>query len=132
MKIRNLFLLCVPVIALSLSACSPSPAFAQRVIELPSPIQIAILSAVTFLVGYVFTKLAELIPQLSDFLGQYVDEVSTAVAGVVVMAIQSWLNAIPPEWEGVANAALALLVAILAAIGLFKTLRRARVPGFRS
>ena len=129
---KKLISVCVLVIALSLlSACSASPAFAQRVIELPSPIQIAILSLVTFLVGYVFTRIAELFPPLAEFLGQYVDEVSVAVAGVVVMSIQAWLNAVPPQWEGAVNAALALLVAVLAAIGLFKTLRKARVPGFR-
>ena len=128
MKIRKLISIFVLVIV-ALSACSP--AFSQSVVELPSPVQLAILSLVTFLVGYVFTKIAELIPPLAEFLGQYVDEVATAVAGALVLAIQNWLGAIPPEWEGIANSELALLVAILAAIGLFKTLRRARVPGFK-
>lgn len=114
-----------------LSACAPVQGFAQGVVELPSPIQLAILSVATFLVGFIFAKIAELLPFLKDFLGQYVDEAATALAGAVVLLIQNWLGAIPPEWEGVANAALALIVAILAAIGLFKTLRKTRVPGFR-
>jgi phage-related protein len=103
----------------------------MNLVELPSPIQIAVLSLVTFIVGYIFSKIAELIPWLANFLGQYVDEVSTAVAGAVVLALQSLLSTIPPEWEGVANAALVLIVAVLAAVGLFKTARKARVPGFR-
>ncbi len=114
------------------SACAPAQGFAQKVIELPSPIQLAILSLVTFVVGYIFTKIAEAVSFLAKFLGEYVDEVSSAVAGAVVMAVQNLLNAVPPEWEGVVGALLALIVAVLAAIGLFKTARKARVPGFRS
>jgi len=126
-KLSRLFVLVIAL--LFLSACSPT--LSQSIVELPGPIQLAILSLATFLVGYIFAKIAELLPFLAEFLGQYVDEVSTALAGAVVLLVQSWLNAVPPEWESVANAALALVVAILAAIGLLKTLRKARVPGFR-
>lgn len=119
------------LLVLLLSACAPVSTFAQGVIELPSPIQLAILSLVTFVVGYIFSRIAEVVPFLAKFLGEYVDEVSTAVAGALVLAIQSWLNAVPPQWEGVVGAALALIVAVLAAIGLFKTARKVRAPGFR-
>ncbi len=116
---KYLFLLLVICVFL-VSACSPAQGFAQKVVALPSPIQLAILSLATLVVSFVFTQIAKALPFLADFLGQYVDEVATALAGAVVMAIQSWLNAIPPEWEGVANAALALVVAILAAYGVIK------------
>lgn len=130
-KLLSLLILAA-LLMLVLSACTASPSFAQTVVELPSPIQVAILAGVTFLVGWGFAKIAEALPFLSDFLGQYVDEVSMALAGAVILWIQSLLNAIPPAWEGVANAALVLIVAILAAVGLIKTARKARVPGFRS
>lgn len=94
-------------------------------VELPSPIQLAILSLCTLAVGFVFTKIAEAVPFLAEFLGQYVDEVSTAVAGALVLAIQGALNTIPPEWEGVANSVLALIVAILAAYGFLHGARKA-------
>jgi uncharacterized membrane protein len=123
-------LLMLIMLMLLLTACG-AQGVAQRVIELPSPTQLAILTGVTFVVGLIFTKIAEAVPFLKDFLGQYVDEVSIAVAGAVVLSIQNLLNAVPPEWEGVGNAVLALIVAILAAIGLIKTARKARVPGFR-
>lgn len=106
-----------------LSACGPQGV--QGIVELPSPLQLAILTGVTFVVGFIFAKIAEAIPQLKDFLGQYVDEVATALAGGLVLTIQNFLNAIPPEWEGVANAFLAFLVAVLAAIGLLRTTRKA-------
>jgi hypothetical protein len=126
---KKTFLLLVLMVAL-LSSCSPQ-GFAQKVVELPQPIQLALLSLVTFLVGYIFARIAELVPWLANFLGQYVDEVSTAVAGAVILALQNLLGAIPPQWEGVANAALMLIVAVLAAVGLLRTLRKAQVPGFR-
>ncbi|HLE52721.1 MAG TPA: hypothetical protein VI755_11700 [Anaerolineales bacterium] len=128
MKLRSVFF--VLLTALLLSACAVQ-GVAQQVVELPSPIQLAILAGVTFVVGFIFTKIAEALPFLKDFLGQYVDEASVAVAGAAVLWIQNLLNAVPLEWEGVANAALALIVAILAAIGLIKTARKAQVPGFR-
>lgn len=127
------FLLFVLMITMFLlAACAPVQGFAQGVVELPSPIQLAILAGVTFIVGFIFTKITELFPFLEKFLGQYVDEVSMAVGGALVLWIQNLLNAIPLEWQGVANAALALIVAVLAAISLLKLARKARVPGFRS
>lgn len=123
-------LLMITALTFLLTACG-SQGVAQGVIELPSPIQLAILAGVTFVVGWIFTKIADVVPPLAEFLGQYVDEVSVAVAGALVLSIQNLLNAVPPEWEGVVNSALALIVAILAAFGLIKMARKARVPGFR-
>src|SRR5688572_9039811 len=100
-KMKKLFsLFTIIMLLLLLTACG-TQGVAQSVIELPSPIQLAILTGVTFVVGFIFTKIAEAVPFLKDFLGQYVDEVSVAVAGAVVLSIQNLLNAIPPEWEGV-------------------------------
>ena len=114
-------LLLFVLLALTLSACAQG---VQGVVELPSPLQVAILSAVTFVVGLVFAKIAEAIPFLRDFLQSYIDEVSFAVAGAVVMGIQNILNAIPPEWEGAANAFLVFLVAVLAALQVLKLSRK--------
>jgi hypothetical protein len=126
MKISKLFpVLVIVVLSLALFACAPAQGFAQTVVELPSPIQLFILTAATFVVGFIVTKLAELWPVLGKLLGPYVDEVSMAVAGAIVLEIQNLLNAIPPEWEGVANAALALVVAILGAYGFLLGTRKA-------
>ncbi len=125
-------ILLIALLAFVLAACTAAPTFAQKLVQLPDPIQTAILIGVTFVVGFIFSKIAEALPFLGKFLGQYVDEVSMAVAGALVLWIQNLLNAIPAQWEGVANAALVLIVAVLAALGLVKTARKARVPGFRS
>jgi hypothetical protein len=121
--VKKLFLLLVLATFL-LTACAQANAAAQTVVTLPSPLQFFILSAITFLVGFIFSKIAEGWPWLGKLLGPYVDEVSVAAGGAVVLAIQNLLGAIPPQWEGVANAALALLVAILAAYGFLKAARK--------
>ena len=123
MKLKVLVL--VVLSAILLTACGgQAQGVAQRVVELPSPIQLAILAGITAVVGFIFTKIAEAVPWLAKFLGEYVDEVSTAVAAALILSLQNLLNAVPPEWEGVANAGLALIVAILAAVGLIKTTRK--------
>ena len=60
------FLLFVLMISMFvLSACTAAPAFAQTVVQLPSPIQVAILAGITFVVGWAFTKVADVWPWLS-------------------------------------------------------------------
>ncbi len=126
MKIRKLFLFLALGMIL-LTACSAASAQAQTIVTLPSPLQLFILSGATFLVGFVFSYIAKAIPWLGNLLGQYVDQVSVALGGAVVLAVQTWLNAIPPEWEGIANTALALLVAILAGYSILKSVKRVAV-----
>jgi hypothetical protein len=49
----------------------------------------------------------------------------------LIGVIQNALNLIPPGWEAVGSMALALIVAVLAAIGLFRSLGKAGVKSFR-
>ena len=119
LKLISLFVL----LAFVLSACAAAVQGAQGVVELPSPLQVAILTFFTFVVGFIFTKVGESIPFLKNILQEYVDEVAMTLAGGVVLGIQNALNAIPPEWEGAANAFLVFLVAVLAAYSLLKTVR---------
>jgi ABC-type Fe3+ transport system substrate-binding protein len=102
-------------------------AFFQNLVQLPDPIVLAILSGVTLLLGLILTQLAKALPWLAAFLGQYVDEVAVAVAGVVVTYLNNLLAQIPANWEGVATIALQLVVAILAALGALYQYRKARL-----
>ena len=103
----------------------------QGFIELPSPLQLAIVSAITFLVGFVFAKIAEAVPWLGGFLGEYADEVAMALSGAVVSAVQNWLNAVPAGYEGIVAAVLQVIVAALSALGLFRLFGKAGVRGFK-
>jgi hypothetical protein len=101
--------------------------FLLSVVELPAPINAAILAAVTLVLGLFVAKLADVFPWLANLLGQYVDEVAIAVAGGIVVYVNNLLAQIPAGWEGVAFFALQLVVAVLAALGLITQIRKARV-----
>jgi hypothetical protein len=102
----------------------------QTIVELPGPINLAILSGVTLLLGLLVREIAKLSSAVAAFLGQYIDEVAIAVAGGIVVWLNGLLAQIPANLEGVAFAALQLVVAILAALGLLAQYRKARA--FRS
>lgn len=100
-------------------------------VELPSPLQNAIVALAVFAVGWVFAQIGTALPWFTKLFGQYADEIAMALSGALIGVIQNALSMIPPEWEGVANAALVLIVAVLAAIGLFRSLGKAKVRSFR-
>lgn len=103
----------------------------QGFVELPGQLQAAILSLCVFVVGWIFAQIGARLPWFSKMFGQYADEIAIALAGAFTGVIQDLLNLIPPAWEGVGNMALMLLVAILAAVGLFRSLGKAGVKSFR-
>jgi hypothetical protein len=120
----GLFLL----LAILLAGCAPQVA---SFVVLPDPLKAAITALITFVVGWVFTQIAKAVPWLAGFLGQYVDETSIALAGGVVLAIQNFLNTIPAQYDDIVSIILQLVIAVLASIGLFKVLQKAKAPGFR-
>lgn len=124
-KIIPLFVLIVFV----LGACVP---VAERVVALPDALQSAIVALSVFVVGWVFAQIGAVLPWFTNLFGQYADEVAFALSGAVIGAIQSALGMIPPAWEGVGNLALMLLVAVLAALQVFRLLGKARVKSFRA
>lgn len=117
------------VFAFALTACA---ATVQQVVTLPDPLRLFIESAAVFVVGWLFAQIGARLPWFVKLFGQYADEIAFALSGAAIGVIQTWLNAIPPAWEGVGNLALALLVAVLAALGVFKILGKAQVKTFRA
>lgn len=107
-----------------LSACTPT--FAHTIVQLPDQVQIAILAGVTLILTYVVNAIAVRIPWLGQFLGQYVLEASAAVAGAIALYLQNLLNMIPPQWEGVGNAFMVLVVAVLAALHVVTLVAKVR------
>ena len=103
--------------------------FLQTIVELPGPINLAILSGVTLLLGLLLAQLYKLpvLGWLAGLLGQYKDEIAVAVSGAIVVWLNGLLAQIPANLEGVAFAALQLVIAILAALGLLAQYRKARM-----
>lgn len=127
MKRIGLILLLV-ALGLMLSGCSDS---AARFVEFPLQLQDAIVAVFVFAVGWLFAQIGARWPWFVKAFGQYADEIAITIAGALIGVIQNALNMIPPEWEAVGNAAMVLIVAVLAAIGLFRTLGKAQVRSFR-
>lgn len=113
-----------------LTACSP--AAVQTVVTLPDPLRLGIESLAVLVVGWVFAQIGTRLPWFVNLFGQYADEVAFALSGAVLATIQNYLNLIPPAWENAANLFLAFLVAVLAALQVFRLLGKARVNTFRA
>jgi hypothetical protein len=84
-----------------------------------------------FVVGWVFTQIGMRLPWFVKLFGQYADEIAFAISGALIGVIQTWLNLIPPAWEGVGNLVMALIVAVLAALQVFRLFGKAGVKSFR-
>lgn len=123
------WLISVVSIVLVLAACAP---IVNQVVQLPTPLATGIETLVVFVVGWVFANIGVRLPWFIRLFGQYADEIAFAISGAVIGAIQTWLNAIPVQWESVGNLALALVVAVLAALQVFRLLGKAQVKTFRA
>lgn len=110
-----------------LSACA-SPAV-QGFVQLPDAERLAIITVVVGLLGLVFTRVGELFPWTSPFIAKYKMEISLTLAAAVVGWIESVLPSAYPE---ISILVVQLFLAVFAAIGLFKLLDKAGVPGFRA
>jgi len=112
----------------ALTACAPT---LQSVVVLPDPLRLGIEAAAVFVVGWVFTQIGARWPWFVNLFGQYADEVAFALSGAVLATIQTYLNLIPVQWETAANLFLAFLVAVLAALQVFRLFGKAGVKSFR-
>jgi len=104
----------------------------NQFVSLPVEIQNAIVVLAVFVVGWVFAQISVRFPIFEKWFGQYADEIAFALSGAIIGAIQNALNMIPPAWEGVGNLALGLLVAVLAALQVFRLLGKAKIKTFRA
>jgi len=132
MKRFFLFVSMLLIGLLLLAACTPMQGIAQKVVTLPDTLQNAIAALAVFVVGWVFAQIGASLPWFTKLFGQYADEIAFALSGAAIGLIQKALNMIPPAWEGVGNIALMLLIAVLAALQVFRLLGKLRVKTFRA
>lgn len=126
------FVLLALVASFVLAACTPVQGAAQQVVVLPERLQILITSLSVFVVGWIFAQIGMKLPWFTKLFGQYADEIAFALAGAIITVLQNWLNMIPPAWEEVGNLALALVIAVLTALQVFKLLGKIGVKSFRA
>lgn len=136
MKIKRFLSVIVLVLIsiLALVACSPPPvpAAIQKLVTLSDPLIMLIQTATVLAVGWAFAQIGMLLPWFQKMFGQYADDIAFVISGALIAGIQSWLALIPPGWETVGNLVQALIVAVLAALHIFKLLGRIGVKTFRA
>lgn len=101
----------------------------QRAAFVPLPGELKILILV-FLTGVVTRVLVVLTANLGIDLVFYADEVAAALAGVVIVLIESYLRLIPLAYDAIMVTVWHLVVLIIGAVGVVKVLAKTRVPGF--
>ena len=122
------FLLPILFICMFLLTGCYSPAV-QGFVQLPDAERLAITTLVVAVLGLVFAKIGELFPWTSPFITKYKMEISLALAAAVV----GWIEAaLPSAYPVISILVVQLILAVFAAIGLFRLLTKAGVPGFRA
>jgi len=111
-----------------LTACAPT---LTQFVQLNSQLQLLIEAVVVLVVGWAFVQIARMWPWFGGIFGKYQEAVAFALAAAVVGLVQDLLNLVPPGWETVGELAQVLLVAVLAALGVFLSLAKGGVRSFR-
>jgi hypothetical protein len=122
---KKLYILLLSMLVLT--ACTAQ--LAPRFVPLPDTERVAITAVVVALLGYVFAFVVAKLPWTAPIIEKYRMEISLALAGVVVGLIE---NALPSAYPEISILFIQLVLAVLAAIGLFRTLGKAGTPGFRA
>lgn len=129
-KFWRLFAVVFPI-ALFLTGCAliaQSPAAAWFV-PLPDATRLAITAVVVAVVGLAFAWIGGKLPWTVPFLSKYKEEVSLALAAAVIGFVE---NALPSAYPDISILVVELVLAVLAAIGLFKVLGKAGARGFKA
>lgn len=88
-------------------------------VELPSGVQMQITALVVAGAAFAFAKLIVIAPWLS-WLAQFRDPLAQAIAVALIEALQA---ALPSEYPDLSVLTVQLVLAILAALGVFRVLR---------
>lgn len=108
-----------------LTACAPT---VQGLTQLPDEGRLLILSLVTAGVTWVLLKLSEL---LKIDLSGYTNAIAAALAPIIVAAIESYLQLIPPAFDNIVLTVIHLLVLLLGSLGTIWLAQRKPAPSLR-
>jgi hypothetical protein len=113
--------------ALMLAACTAQ--LSATFVPLPDTERVAITALVVAALGWVFAFIVAKLPWASPIVDKYKMEISLALAGVVIGVIE---NALPSAYPEISILFIQLVLAVLAAVGVFGMLHKAGAPGFRA
>jgi len=123
---KKVFVLLV-LLSFILAGCA-SPQMAQFV-QLPDATRLGITAVVIAVVGLAFAWIGGQLPWTVPFLSKYKEEISLTLAAALIGLIE---NALPSAYPEISILVVELVLAVLAAVGLFKLLAKAGVRGFRA
>jgi len=114
------------IVALLLAGCASQPV--AQFVQLPDATRLGITAIVVAVVGLAFAWIGGKLPWTVPFLSKYKEEISLALSASVIGWIE---NALPSAYPDISILFVQLILAVLAAVGLFKILGKAGVRGFK-
>lgn len=115
----------VLVLMLIVTACAPA---VQGLVALPDEARLLILAAVGAGVTWLLLKLSEV--TRIDLKG-YAEPVAAALAPILIILLESWLQLIPPVFDNLVLSLIHLLVLLVGSLGAFFLLIKRKAPSIR-
>jgi hypothetical protein len=113
MKIRNLVLL--TLIVLALSACAPVAT--SQAVQVPEALQLALGAAVLAVLtaGFVF-----IFEKTGLDLRGYATPIAVTLSAYLVAQLQGWINTLPAQYDPTLTVVLQILVVIVGGLGVLR------------
>ena len=104
----------------------------QGFVEVSPELQNLILWGVTLLVSFLLLQLANAVPWLAEYLGQYKTGIVTWVVGVIVQLLNAQLQNIPASWDVVVSLVMQLIVTVAGVLLAFAGWRKVKGVGAKA
>jgi hypothetical protein len=101
----------------------------QGFVAVSPELQGLILFGVTALVSFLLLQLANAVPWLAEYLGQYKAGIVTWLVGLIVQLLNAQLQRIPASWDEVVVLVMQLIVTVAGVLLAFAGWRKVKAPG---
>lgn len=101
----------------------------QGFVAVSPELQGLILFGVTALVSFLLLQLANAVPWLAEYLGQYKAGIVTWIVGLIVQLLNAQLQRIPASWDEVVALVMQLIVTVAGVLLAFAGWRKVKAPG---
>lgn len=106
--------------------------FLNFLVQLDPKLQELIALGVTFVFSWLVLQIANVLPWLAEYLGQYKVGIVTWFTGLIVQLVQAQLDKIPQTWDNVVLLVMQLLGEVIIILTAFAFYRRSKIKGYRA
>lgn len=106
--------------------------FLGFLVQLDPRLQELIALGVTVVVSFLFLQIANVLPWLAEYLGQYKTGIVVWLTGVVVQLVQAQLDRIPESWDSIVALVMQLIIEVIMVLVGFALYRRAKIKGYQA